>query len=123
MSTHLTTAFGFQRTVINGRYNLWTCKISIKRYASAIPVIGGIDISFSKTVSKKGRVTEKVILKYATMDYSEHIRMQREIMLYMEQHAINQVKKSYEWLHEPDFIDDPAIDKMSMEDLKDELPW
>lgn len=122
MSKHLTTSFGFQRTVINGRYNLWTCKLSIERYASAIPVIRGVDLSFSQTVSKKGKVTEKVILKYATMDHSEHIRMQKEIMLYMEQHAINQAKKRYSWLHESEVPTNEEIDReLSMEDRQ--LPF
>jgi len=118
MSRNITSGFGFQRTVINGCYNVWTCKISIKRYASAIPIIGGVDISFSKTYSKRGRETEKIVLKYATMDHAEHVRMQREIMLYLEEHAIAQTKQKYAWLHQEEKEFEMVMD------VEDEpLPW
>ena len=121
MSTHLTTAFGFQRTVINGRYNLWSGKLSLENGVLPLPIIGGVDISFSRTVSKKGKMTEKIILKYATMDYSEHERMQRAISLFKEEHAIAKIKRKHAWLHESK--PSSKIDEISLEDVKKDLPW
>ena len=118
MTRNITSGFGFQRTVINGCYSLWTCKLSVKRGVIGIPIIAGVTATFSKTFSKRGRETEKIVLKYATMDHAEHVRMQREIMLYLEKHAIAQTKQKYAWLHEEEKEFEMVMD------VEDEpLPW
>ncbi len=101
MQKHVLTNFGFQRLVINAQFHVWTCKMSFERTKSPLPVIRGVSLSFSQTTSKKGKITEKVILKYCTMEYAEHERMQKEIMLFAEEHAIRIIKDKYAWLHIP----------------------
>lgn len=89
---------GFTRFEIDHTYHVWVCKIMITNWSS-LPVIAGVNAEIADIPYKKGN-RRCLVISYCTMNWSDHDRMQKEIALYLEQHAISKTKKKYAWAHE-----------------------
>ena len=126
MTKKIKSNYGYTRFEIDHTYSVWVCKITLDASAS-IPVIGGVKVDIAE-ITRKYKTKRMLVLSYCTTDWSEHDRMQRAITLYLEQHAIDKIKRKHAWAHEEDI---PSEQELSLpvyeytEKEKDEapLPW
>ena len=102
--------YGYSRFVIDNSYNVWHCKIGIDSSISTIPVINGVRTDLVN-ITRKYKTKSMLVLSYVTLEFKEHERMQKEITIFLEQHAINRVKLKYAWVHDDDvpLMDLPSI--------------
>ena len=89
MQTVFSTGYGFNVLKINNLHRVYTCKIAVKN--SKFPDIAGLHVCPTKS--------GKLLLSYVTTDIKEHVRMQKDIMLFLEEHAMSKIKSKYAWLH------------------------
>ena len=118
MLQRLKAKYGYTRFEIDYTYNVWCCKIAIDKSAS-MPVIPGVRVEIAN-ITRKGRDRHMLVLSYCTMDWSEHDRMQKAITLFLEEHAINMVKRKYAWVHEEPI---PSEQELSLETPVNDMPW
>lgn len=97
MKTKINPKWGFD-TVIVGSVTVYTCKITCDKDAQ-FPNIDGVSYRITQKWANGDCYPSKGYISYETTDFQEHIRMQREIMLFLEQHAMDRVKRKYAYLH------------------------
>lgn len=96
---NIETKWGFNQVRI-GDLIVYTCKIAIGETAK-FPEIDGVCVNLSYKYNDflQGYIPSKKMIRYTTTNHEEHLRMQREVMLGLENHAMNKVKLKYQWLH------------------------
>jgi hypothetical protein len=90
-------SYGFKTIRVNG-FNVFTCNIIIDRIVEH-PSIEGVAIIDSSKLLKSGAIKKTTTFSYTTTDFHLHLRMKREVMLFMEAHAISKVIAKYNYLH------------------------
>lgn len=105
MIDRIKTKWGYSILVVNHLFSLHTCKIAV--VTDLIPDILGIETYELEVTSKRGKKSKRLVLNYCTMNYFEHIRMQREITLFLEEVAIKKVRAKHAWGHTPK--EEPAV--------------
>jgi tRNA A37 N6-isopentenylltransferase MiaA len=90
-------SYGFKTIRVNG-FNVFTCNIIIDRI-NELPDIEGVSITNSSKLLKSGANKDTTKFCYTTADYHLHQKLRREVMLFMEQHALNKVAAKYSYLH------------------------
>jgi len=98
MRKDVATSFGFGSTILDKTFTIYHCKIMVQNPVLA-PEIPGVNIIY-RTKVRKGIQVNSYLLRYATMDYNLHQKLQKEIMLFLEQHAHNKVASKYNWIHD-----------------------
>lgn len=98
MLKRLKANYGYNHFEIDHTHHVWHCKIAVSSSAS-MPVIPGVRVE-SVNITRKGKDKNMLVLSYCTMEWSEHDRMQKALTLFLEEHAINMVKRKYAWVHE-----------------------
>lgn len=93
--------YGFSKVNLDfGNYVLYTCKIFVGMDAN-IPSFENYQITV-RTVFVKKNCIEKLmyLIIYATMDYTLHIKMQKEIGKFLHKHAISKLDSKYAYAYD-----------------------
>lgn len=98
MLSKIKSKYGYTQTVIDYKYSIWHCKISIDAITGFMPIIAGVNVEIAD-IRRKGVSKRMYILSYCTLDFQNHERMQQELTLHLEEHAIRRVKNKYAWVH------------------------
>jgi hypothetical protein len=110
---NISTKFGFSTITLDFSLRVYACKIVVENPVM-LPDIAGITLNH-KFKERKGMPTNVYTIRYCTTDPAEAHKMSKEIMLYLEKHAMQKVQQKYAWLHEQeDFSKELVLD---MEDL------
>jgi len=97
--------YGFSRIDIDfGNYSVYTCKILLGKDAGfpGYTQFENKNIKFVMLYVKKNGVEVLMhLLTYATMDYKEHMLMQKEIGKFLHKHAISKINDKYAYAYDP----------------------
>ena len=111
--------FGFKTVVINN-FPVYTCNISVDRLLeNDTPLIDGVWIINSSKLLKSGKEKECTNFSYVTTSHELHCNMQKNIMLFLEQHALRKHIAKYAYLHDQQWSPemDIAMQHSSVHDL------
>jgi hypothetical protein len=98
MLSKIKSKYGYTHTVIDHKYSIWHCKIAIDCLTGFMPMIAGVNVEIVN-ICRKGVSKRMYILSYCTLDFENHERMQIELTLHLEEHAVRRVKRKYAWVH------------------------